>query len=251
MKFSTLVRAGVFSLATSAIYPQALTVNGDVLPKTHAAHRGNNHHHVHAYPHPVAVRQLGPAHRKQMDQIEAVVPGTVQFHPTNVSAPGLVNNTVTVAHGNETGTGTSNGTGTGNGNVPGTWPYKADNITACTAPTYENTSPLRTKIVRDDCHDLAKKVLTQAGYWTMYQWTGLPGDGNYTGLIAEGTCQFAVSRIFDEKLVHDQGQGAAIFGNVSSAMNNNNVTDIAVYVFPTFSIITLFVLHFSSLSFPQ
>lgn len=241
MKFSTLVRAGVFSLATTGIYPQALSNNdGGFLSKAHATPRDN------------AVHPMGPVTGNQMDQMETVVPGTVLFHHTNVSAPGLVNMTTPTtptdgnrtAHGNETDTGTGTGTGiiitggTGNGTMA-TWPYKADNITACTAPTYENTSPLRTKIIRDDCEALLPKVLAQAGFWELYQWTGLPGNGNYTGLLAQGTCQFAVSRIFDEKLVHDQGQrqGGGIYTNASSAMSGGgvvNATNVAMYVLTLF-----------------
>lgn len=236
MKLSTIISTGLLSLATlTSIQPQV--ANGGFLPNPRGPPR-NDHAHAHPHQnhhqHPVAVRQAQLP--KKMDQVETVVPSAVVFHDTNVTTT-----TNTPPNFNSTTNPIVNGTGGGGGGGSGgaAWPQKPQNITACTAPVYEDTSPLRTHIIRDDCHDLARKVLARAGYWEMAQWTtGAAGgnDGQYVGLVSKGTCQFAVSRRLDMKLLHDQGQGGAHYGNFSSvaaggAVNNNNNTDVALYVF--------------------
>lgn len=212
MKLTTVFRTGILGLTT-------VGAHRDLLPDPHGlAHARDLHQQQHHHRgHPVAVRQIVQVHKQQMDQVQTVVPSSVVFHDTNVTTPtaALHNHTTTDSNGNGTGA-------TG-------WPYEADNITACTAPNYQDTSPLRTHIIRDDCKDLLKKVLARAGYWEMAQWTGLPSNGTYLGLASEGTCQFAVSRILDEKLVHDQGQGA-VYGNATINHNNNASSDVAMYV---------------------
>lgn len=198
MKVTTILRAGLLGLAAVV----GAHHHRDLLPDPHGLayhHRG----------HPVAVRQVVQAHKHQMDQVQSVVPASVVFHDNNIT---------TNANSNGTGNGTDNSTATTD------WPYQAGNITACTAPTYQDTSPLRTQIIRNHCKALLKKVLARAGYWEMAQWTGLPSNGSYLGLAAEGTCQFAVERILDEKLLHDQAQ-SAVYGN---ATMNNASSDVAM-----------------------
>lgn len=162
---------------------------------------------THTHPGAVAVAVRQPKHHHL---VQAAIPALVVFHETN---------------------------GTLGGN--------SSNIAVCTAPTYDNVSPLRTRISRDDCHDLANKVLRRAGYWEMAQWTGVVAtsandgrdNGTHAGLVSEGTCQFAVARSWDEKLVYDQARDKVFLLASSSSslslgpvINNQTASAVAVYV---------------------
>lgn len=209
MKLTTVLRAGLLGLATTA------DARANLLPDLNALTPVVGRH-----------RQVVQAHKQQLAQVQAVVPSAVVFHETNV--------TTNITDGN------NNGTLTVLTNTTSTGESKPSNVNACTAPTYTDVSPLRTKTIRHHCEHLADKVLARAGYWEMDQWASLPaGGGAYLGLATEETCQFGIALILNEKLVHEQG---SVFGHnasmVSAAatMTNATINEVAMYVSTPFDL---------------
>lgn len=87
----------------------------------------------------------------------------------------------------------------------------SENITACCGIVYDNPSPTRTQIIRDDCLDLARQVQGDAGFYELTRWsTGEPGQ--YHALVNSGTCEFGIQRL----------EGAVGW--------NQSANDVAVYV---------------------
>lgn len=96
------------------------------------------------------------------------VPGDVIFH----------NTTVLYYHDNN---GTAHPMGNGN-------------VTACQQPTYDDPSPMRTSILREDCEDLALQLQASSGFWELSKWA--PSElGLFKALASFGTCEFAVQRL--------------------------------------------------------
>lgn len=90
------------------------------------------------------------------------------------------------------------------------------NITACCGIVYDNPSPARTQIIRDDCLDLARQVQEFAGFYELTRWSaGEPGQ--YHAILNRGTCEFGVQRLD---------------GVVA---RNRSTSDVAVYVLSSLS----------------
>lgn len=73
------------------------------------------------------------------------------------------------------------------------FPAIRGNVTACNYIEYDETSPARTSVVREDCADLAEQVKAMPGFWELYKWSG-DKSGSFRPLISNGTCEFAVKR---------------------------------------------------------
>lgn len=73
------------------------------------------------------------------------------------------------------------------------FPSIRGNVTACNHIEYDETSPARTSVVREDCADLAEQVQAMPGFWELYKWSG-DKSGSFRPLISNGTCEFAVKR---------------------------------------------------------
>lgn len=67
-------------------------------------------------------------------------------------------------------------------------------ITACHHLAHDHMSPARTTIVRDDCKTLARQVQAANGFFELWRWSAAH-EGQYQGLVHNGTCEFAVKRL--------------------------------------------------------
>ncbi|CAN8095956.1 unnamed protein product [Discula destructiva] len=76
---------------------------------------------------------------------------------------------------------------------PGAFPIIGGNVTACSSVVYDQVSPARTSVVRDDCADLAEQVKTASGFWELFKWSHDASD-EFDPLVSNGTCEFAVKR---------------------------------------------------------
>lgn len=73
-------------------------------------------------------------------------------------------------------------------------PMGNGNITACHQQSYDDPSPMRTSILRDDCKDLALQLQATSGFWELNKWA--PSKlGLFKALCNFGTCEFAVQRL--------------------------------------------------------
>ncbi|KAJ4408196.1 hypothetical protein N0V82_009770 [Gnomoniopsis sp. IMI 355080] len=73
------------------------------------------------------------------------------------------------------------------------FPIVRTNVTACSQIEYDEVSPARTSVVRDDCADLANQVKASPGFWELYKWSD-DENGAFRPLVSNGTCEFAVKR---------------------------------------------------------
>lgn len=73
------------------------------------------------------------------------------------------------------------------------FPIIGNNVTACSHIEYDEVSPTRTSVVRDDCADLASHVKATPGFWELYKWSD-DSNGAFRPLVSNGTCEFAVKR---------------------------------------------------------
>lgn len=73
------------------------------------------------------------------------------------------------------------------------FPIIGGNVTACNDITYDEVSPARTSVVREDCADLAEQVKASPGFWELYKWSD-DKNGAFRPLVSNGTCEFAVKR---------------------------------------------------------
>lgn len=73
------------------------------------------------------------------------------------------------------------------------FPMVGGNVTACTHVTYDEVSPARTSVVREDCADLAEQVKSTPGFWELCNWSD-DKSGDFRALVSNGTCEFAVKR---------------------------------------------------------
>ncbi|PSR87120.1 hypothetical protein BD289DRAFT_244223 [Coniella lustricola] len=77
----------------------------------------------------------------------------------------------------------------GNGGKP-----SADgNVTVCGNFVYDDVSPSRTTIYREDCYALLTELQASPGFWSLWKWR--KGDTAWRGLASSGSCEVAVQRL--------------------------------------------------------
>lgn len=118
----------------------------------------------------------------------SLLPATIIFHPTDGHS-GDDNNNSTSSSGNPD------------------YGEPVGNITACNHIAYDRPSPARTRIIRDDCLDLAQQVQRAAGFYELTRWVAVnssvdreeedeeEGGVGYRALVRSGTCEFGVQRL--------------------------------------------------------
>ncbi|KAF3771165.1 hypothetical protein M406DRAFT_67491 [Cryphonectria parasitica EP155] len=159
--------------------------------------------HIHPVDHPKGLF----AHKLIDTQVHPSVPVQVIWHNT------ASNGTATIIGGL--------GVDTNNKNL--TYPNTngSSSITACGHNvSYDDVSPSRTTIIREDCLSLVHQLNAVPGFWELSRWREEDNDSssNFTSLASNGTCEFAVQRL--------GGRGVGL--QLDNTTMSHNTSDIVI-----------------------